>query len=411
MLLFKEFLLESQGANKHLEHLEDEVLNGGFDGVKKAITYLSSLGSTLKGDSSKQIKITTKWDGAPAVVAGIDPETEKFFVATKHGAFSKVPKLNFSNEDIENNHEGGLQEVLKDSLRYLKDIGMDGVYQGDLLYSPQKPTTIQSIDGESHIVFTPNTITYAIKLKSELGKKINASKLGIVWHTKYTGEVVNQMNATFDVNVDNFKQTSSVWFKDAEYEKMDGIASFTKEETDSFFSVLSLAGKLFRTLDKKLLDGIRDDKYLNTQIKAFANFKIRQGKPIGNVNAHVIGLIKYLQHKLTNEVDKLKSEKGKENRRKKNEDILKFFTENKNALKNMFQMQNVLIAAKMIIIKKLQDIQPMTKTFIQTDNGFEITNPEGFVAVTIADGAIKLIDRLEFSRQNFLAPKTFGSKA
>jgi len=192
---------------------------------------------------------------------------------------------------------------------------------------------------------------------------------------------------------------------------MDGIASFTKEETDSFFSVLSLAGKLFRTLDKKLLDGIRDDKYLNTQIKAFANFKIRQGKPIGNVNAHVIGLIKYLQHKLTNEVDKLKSEKGKENRRKKNEDILKFFTENKNALKNMFQMQNVLIAAKMIIIKKLQDIQPMTKTFIQTDNGFEITNPEGFVAVTIADGAIKLIDRLEFSRQNFLAPKTFGSKA
>ena len=125
------------------------------------------------------------------------------------------------------------------------------------------------------------------------------------------------MNATFDVNVDNFKQTSSVWFKDAEYEKMDGIASFTKEETDSFFSVLSLAGKLFRTLDKKLLDGIRDDKYLNTQIKAFANFKIRQGKPIGNVNAHVIGLIKYLQHKLTNEVDKLKSEKGKENRRKK----------------------------------------------------------------------------------------------
>ena len=137
----------------------------------------------------------------------------------------------------------------------------------------------------------------------------------------------------------------------------------------------------------------------------------RSGKPIGNVNAHVIGLIKYLQHKLTNEVDKLKSEKGKENRRKKNEDILKFFTENKNALKNMFQMQNVLIAAKMIIIKKLQDIQPMTKTFIQTDNGFEITNPEGFVAVTIADGAIKLIDRLEFSRQNFLAPKTFGSKA
>ena len=403
-------MLESQGANKHLEHIEDEVLNSGFEGVKKAITYLSSLGSTLKGSSSNKIKITTKWDGAPAIVAGVDPESGKFFVATKHGAFSKVPKLNFSDEDVDNNHEGGLLDILKDSLKYLKDIGMDGVYQGDLLFSRTKPKTLQNIDGESHIVFTPNTITYAIKLRSELGKKINSSNLGIVWHTKYEGEVVNQMGATFDVNVDNFTQTSDVWFKDAEYEKMDGIASFTKDETEKYFNVLSMAGRLFRTLNKKLLDGIKDDKYLNTQIKAFANFKIRQGMPIGNVNSHVVGLIRYLQNKLDKEVDKLKSVKGKENRRKKNEDILKFFTENKNALKNMFQMQNVLIAAKMIIIKKLQDIQPMTKTFIQTDKGFEITNPEGFVAVTLDDGAVKLVDRLEFSRQNFLAPKTFGSR-
>ena len=411
MIDFKDFLLESQGANKHLEHIEDEVLNVGFVGVKKAITYLSSLGSTLKGSSSKKITITTKWDGAPAIVAGIDPETKKFFVATKHGAFAKEPKLNFSDEDIENNHEAtGLQDVLKDSLKYLKDIGMDGVYQGDLLYSPQKSKTLQNIDGESHVVFTPNTITYAIKLRSELGRKITASKLGIVWHTKYVGEKVNQMDATFDVNVDNFKQTSDVWFKDAEYEKMDGIASFTKEETEKYFSVLSMAGRVFRTLNKKLLDGIKDDKYLNTQIKAFANYKIRQGMPIGNVNSHVIGLIRYLQNKLDKEVDKLKSIKGKENRRKKNEDILKFFTENKTALKNMFQMQNILIAAKMIVIKKLQDIQPLTKTFIQTDKGFEITNPEGFVAVTLDDGAVKLVDRLEFSRQNFLAPKTFGSR-
>ena len=404
-------MLESQGANKHLEHIEDEVLNSGFDGVKKAITYLSSLGSTLKGSSSKKIKITTKWDGAPAIVAGVDPESGKFFVATKHGAFSKVPKLNFSDEDIDNNHEGSLRIDLKESLKYLKDIGMDGVYQGDLLYSRAKPKTLQNIDGESHIVFKPNVITYAIKLRSELGKKINASHLGIVWHTKYTGEKVNQMNASFDVNVDNFTQTSDVWFKDAEYEKMDGIASFTQEETEKYFNVLSMAGRLFRNLNKKLLDGIKDDKYLNTQIKAFANFKIRQGMPIGNVNSHVVGLIRYLQNKLDKEVEKLKTVRGKENRRKKNEDILKFFTENKNALKNMFQMQNVLIAAKMIIIKKLQDIQPMTKTFIQTDKGFEITNPEGFVAVTLDDGAVKLVDRLEFSRQNFLAPKTFGSKA
>ena len=68
-------------------------------------------------------------------------------------------------------------------------------------------------------------------------------------------------------------------------------------------------------------------------------------------------------------------------------------------------MQNILIAAKMIVIKKLQDIQPLTKTFIQTDKGSEITNPEGFVAVDRKAGAVKLVDRLGFSRRNLTAIK------
>jgi len=409
MLKFKDFLVESQGANKHLEHIEDEVLNSGFNGVKKAITYLSSLGSTLKGDSSKKIKITTKWDGAPAILAGVDPESGKFFVATKHGAFAKEPKLNFSNKDIDENHEGDLRDKLKYSLMYLKDIGMDGVYQGDLLFSLPNHKSIENIDGEPHIVFKPNTIAYAVKLRSELGKKVNASKLGVVWHTKYEGERVNQMDATFNVDVSRFKESDDVWYKDAEYEKMDGIASFTKEETEKFFAILSMSGRIFRTLDKNMLNSIAEDKYLNTQIKAYTNLKIKEGMPIGNVNSHVVGLIKYLNNKLNKEVDKLKSEKGKQKRREKNDQFLTFFNKNKNALKNMFQMQNVLIAAKMMIVQKLQDIQPLTKTFIRTDSGFEVTNPEGFVAVTSDGGAVKLIDRLEFSRQNFLALKTFGS--
>ena len=409
MLTFKEFLVESQGANKHLEHIEDEVLNGGFDGVRKSIIYLSSLGSTLKGSSKSKIKITTKWDGAPAILAGIDPETKNFFVATKHGAFAKNPKLNFSDEDIDNNHEGDLRDKLKNSLMYLKDIGMDGVYQGDLLFSLPTHKKIQNIDRVPHVVFTPNTITYAVKLDSELGRKVNQAKLGVVWHTKYSGKRVNEMDASFDVDVSGFKETSNVWFKDAEYEKMDGIASFTQQESDKYFAILSMAGKLFRGLNKDMLNNIAADKNVNTQIKAYTNLKIREGMPIGNVNSHVLGLIKYLGTKLEKEVDKLKSEKGKEKRRQKNNEFLEFFSNNKKDLKTMFQMQNVLIAAKTMIIKKLQDMQPLTKTFIQTDRGFEVTNPEGFVAVTSDGGAVKLVDRLEFSRQNFLALKTFGS--
>ena len=190
---------------------------------------------------------------------------------------------------------------------------------------------------------------------------------------------------------------------------MDGIASFTQQESDKYFAILSMAGKLFRGLNKDMLNNIAADKNVNTQIKAYTNLKIREGMPIGNVNSHVLGLIKYLRTKLEKEVDKLKSEKGKEKRRQKNNEFLEFFDNNKKDLKTMFQMQNVLIAAKTMIITKLQDMQPLTKTFIQTDRGFEVTNPEGFVAVTSDGGAVKLVDRLEFSRQNFLALKTFGS--
>ena len=411
MISFQEFVTESQGANKHLEHIEDEILNNGFDGVRKSIVYLSSIAKTLKGSSKSKITITTKWDGAPAIVAGKDPETGKFFIATKHGAFAKEPKLNFTNEDIDNNHgEGDLNDKLKNSLKYLSELNMDGVYQGDLLFSLPYHKKIEVIEDEKHIVFKPNTITYAIPLNSDLGKIVNYAKIGVVWHTKYDGEKVNEMNASFDVDISNFKSSKDVWFKDAEYEKMDGVANFTQEESERFFLILSEAGKLFRKLDKEILNQIAKDKDINLQIKAFNNQKIMQGMPIGNTRKHVKEMVRYLEKKLNDQVSKLKSEKGRQKRKEKNDTFLSFFKNNSLKLKNIFEMQNLLIAAKMLVIKKLQDMKPLTKTFIQTINGYKVTNPEGFVAVTTDNGAVKLIDRLEFTRQNFMATKTFGSK-
>ena len=97
---FKDFLKEStkEGKNVHLEHIEDEVVNRGVPGARDAINFLRSLRDMLAGNADSKVNVTTKWDGAPAVFAGINPENGKFFVATK-GIFNVDAKLNYTEED------------------------------------------------------------------------------------------------------------------------------------------------------------------------------------------------------------------------------------------------------------------------------------------------------------------------
>jgi hypothetical protein len=54
---------------------------------------------------------------------------------------------------------------------------------------------------------------------------------------------------------------------------------------------------------------------------------------------------------------------------------------------------------KAFIIKKMNQAMQIG-SFAQTDNGLEVTEPEGFVAVDKQGGAVKLVDRLGFSRRN-----------
>ncbi len=132
---FTDFLTEGkEGKNVHLEHIEDEVLNYGVAGARSAINFLQSLRDMLAGSSASKVNITTKWDGAPAIFAGINPENDKFFVGTK-GVFNVNPKLNYTDEDIDRNHPGeGLNQKLKVALRYLPKLGIKGVLQGDMMF-------------------------------------------------------------------------------------------------------------------------------------------------------------------------------------------------------------------------------------------------------------------------------------
>ena len=412
MQSFKQFINEEK--NLHLEHIEDEVLNNGVDGTRQAINFLRGLRDMLAGSSKsgKQVRITVKWDGAPAIFAGSNPENGKFFVGTK-GVFAKNAKLNYTPEDIDNNHPAeGLNRKLKIALEELPKLNIKGVIQGDMMYTSED-LKVETIDGEEFLTFKPNTIVYAIPKNSDLAKEISSSKMGIVFHTKYTGDTMPEMNASFDVDVNSMTKTPTVWFRDAEYEDVSGSATMTEKETDQITRILSGAGRLFRQLNPAILKFIQNHKDVNIQIKAYTNSLIREGQPIENPAGHAKGLIRYLKNKLEKERNKLKTEKARLRKEHDHRQFLKFFQENNRQLALIFEMQNMIIACKLLIMNKLQNVKTMTKTFIQDDEGFRVTNPEGFVAVDKlkSDQYVKLVDRLEFSRQNFNAAKNWSQGA
>ena len=409
---FKQYITEEK--NLHLEHIEDEVLNNGVDGTRQAINFLRGLRDMLAGStkSGKQVRITVKWDGAPAIFAGKNPENNKFFVGTK-GIFNKDAKLNYTPTDIDRNHPAeGLNKKLKLALEHLPKLNIQGVIQGDMMYS-QDDLQDETIDGVEYITFKPNTIVYAIPKNSDLAKQIKTSKMGIVFHTKYNGDTLPDMNASFDVDVSKMTDTPDVWFRDAEYEDVSCSASKTEKETSQITGILSGAGRLFRQLNPNILKYIQNHKDVNIQIKAYTNTKIREGRPIENPEAHARGLILYLKQKFEKELNKLKTEKARIRKQQAQKEFLKFFQTNIRQLTQIFEMQNMLIACKILILRKLEQVKTMTKTFIQDDDGVRVTNPEGFVAVDKlkSDQYVKLVDRLEFSRQNFNAAKNWSKGA
>ena len=405
MLRFKEYLAEAkEGKNLHLEHLEDEVLNGGINGTRSAINFLQSLRDMLAGHSKKSVNVTVKWDGAPAVFAGTNPDNGKFFVGTK-GVFNKNPKVNYTDADIDANHSSaGLNAKLKVALKYLPSLGIKEVLQGDLLFT-QDDLSTETIDGKSYITFTPNTITYAVPKESS--DKIKKAKMGIVWHTTYSGKNLQDMRASFGASISGLKQTKDVYFADADYRDTSGTVNFNKAETDGITSVLSLAGKTFQKFNSKFTKDLMDRKDIVTLIKTFNNVKVREGQKISNTSKHTQELIKYVDVKMQKNIDSVKTQKTKDAKQKIKVDFIRFLSSNKGSLKIVFDMQNLLTDAKNSIIRKLEKARGVMDTFIRTDNGYRVTAPEGFVAIDQMGDAVKLVDRMEFSRANFNAAKNW----
>jgi len=406
---FSEFITESkkEGANLHLEHIEDEVLNRGVAGTRDAINFLQSLRDMLAGNSSSKVNVTTKWDGAPAVFCGINPDNGKFFVGTK-GVFNANPKLNYTDDDIDVNHpSGGLNAKLKVALRYLPKLGIKGVLQGDMMFSKGDINT-QTIDGEEYITFQPNTIVYAVPSDSKLARAMTSAQMGIVFHTSYTGKTFSDMKASFNIDINHLTTTKDVWFRDAYFVDASGTVTFTEQETKVLSSHLSLAGATFQSINALTLNRIASSEVVLTYIKTFNNTKVREGKEIRDTTAHTNELIRWVEAKLNKDISDAKKEETKQKRIKEKTEIMRFFRGSARDLKNIFDLMNHLVASKNMIVSKLQQMKQVTNTFLRTDDGFKVTNPEGFVAVDKLKGnAVKLIDRLEFAHANFNAAKAW----
>jgi hypothetical protein len=390
---FAEFITEQK--NTHMTHIEDKVLYGGVKGTRQAIMALRELRDMLGG--SKGGAVSVKWDGAPAIFAGKDPRDGKFFVAKK-GIFNKNPKVYKTPAEVEADTSGDLAEKLKDALKYLPELGIEGVIQGDFLFGRgdlQKKT----IEGKSYLTFHPNTIVYAVPY--EQSEAIRKAKIGIVWHTTYKGSSFETMKASYGVNVGKLRKSSNVWSQDAMLRDLTS-ATMSEQDTKEVNEYLSKAGKLFNQVAGSTLRQLESNPDLAGTIETFNNTFVRRGEVIGNSKQHVAKLIRYIQDKYQKEIEKRTTPKGKSAQEKKRDEILEFFSpQNKASLEKMFELQKMIVLAKIKLINKLNSLKKID-TFVRTKKGYQVTGEEGYVAIDKLGGdAVKLVDRMEFSYNNF----------
>jgi len=382
-------------ANTHLTHLEELVLTQGPEGYNKARGFLLSLLKTLKGNTSSKVQTSVKWDGAPAIFAGVNPENGKFFVGTK-SIFNKVPKINYTKEDIIKNHghAPGLVDKLTKALQYLPALKIKNILQGDFMFDDGMIRKTE-IEGEPHYTFKPNTILYAVPVDSDFGRQIEQAKFGIVFHTTY-----NSLDggASFGADVSGLKKAPGVWFDDAFFTDDTGVVTLTDDEEAKILELVNQADAVNEKINYDDLPFAFLNIYINSEIKA--------GAFLENPQESFEGFINWYSTRVKKKIDSLKSDKGKQRATQNAQQTLQAFNEKREDIINIFIVSRLLFEAKNIFIEKYNNAVYNTKHFVDNGSGDLVaSNPEGYVAVDRKGNGIKFVDRLEFSRANFAVDK------
>jgi len=394
--------------NTHLEHLEDSILFDGSQGATDAFMFLDELARVFSGQGNNTFKITTKWDGAPAIFCGTYPGTKRFFVGTK-SVFNKNAKINFRDLDVDANHghAPGLVSELKDALKYFPTLGINGVAQGDLLFTDDKK--YETINGERCITFTPNTITYSIPESSALYAKADRAKIGVVFHTTYTGSTVDSLNASFGYNIDRLNKSDDVLVLSAETGQMGKDVLLTKQEVVKLKSMKRASTSLVRE-SSSFLDSVAEQIAANDQLtvgprlKIYFNTYVRQGRRVNSATNFVRDFKQYYEGEVKKAADKVKTPKAKAGKLAKLYAGLDFIEANEKALLKTIGLYTTLQQAKLLFIRKLEKGERIG-TYLRSDTGYKVTAPEGYVAIKDGTTAIKLVDRLQFSVANFNVSK------
>ena len=394
--------------NTHLEHLEDDIFNSGTAGVTNSINFLKSLRDMLtEGDGGLAMKVTTKWDGAPAIVCGRNPQDGRFFVGTKSVFNKQNPKVVYSEADADRLYPGQtVGGILKNCLERLSTLPIQGVLQGDLLYQKKPPVIM--LEGKRSYSFRPNTITYTVDVNTDLGKKVGASKLGIVFHTEYTGTSMTDLMAGFGADVSKLQGKPEVAVFSSEFQNVGGAANLSKVERAAVNRTILAAETNLRqgqTFIKGIQDVGKGPFTLPALFKVYFNQVVREGRvPPAMIMSKQF--CSFIDSKFNAEIAKKKTLKSRMEWHKRRNEAVKYLNTNRTSMNNALDGFKNLMDAKVMIINKLTRIKSVG-TFLEEENGLRATNPEGFVA--IKDGAaLKLVDRLEFSRANFTAAKDWG---
>ena len=389
----------------HLEHIEDIIITDGYVGGQAVVEYFRGLLLTLKGTSSEAMSVSVKWDGAPAVVCGTNPDNGKFFVGTK-SVFSKTPKINYTKKDIATNHgtEELGQKLLK-CLVHLKKLNIQGVVQGDLLFVDDSITR-KNIDGKPHITFTPNTITYAIPEDGDLAKQIDRAKLGIIFHTTYAGDSLATMNAQGGADVSSFAKSNDVFFDNATYKDVSGSAKFTDDESQQFYNGIEKLENLLNNVPRDLSSVLGQNTDFVPMFQMYINAMVKQGQLPTDVAKFLLGFKKFYADRMQQQMSGLKAQKALQMRQDKMKQMPQFLSGARAPLQAMLTFYKAVQTMKGFVLKKMNQAQAIG-SFQQTDGGLQVTEPEGFVAVDKTGNAVKLVDRLGFSRRNLTAISKF----
>ena len=390
--------MEKATKNTHLNHLEDNVFLGGINGTRDSIDFLRSFRDLLQGRSKQAVNTSVKWDGAPAIWLGPHPVDKQFFVAKK-SLFNKVPLYYTSVKEIKNTKDLSTELKKKFILAFemYKDVKFDKILQGDFLFDQSDLKTTR-VDGVEYITFHPNTIAYSIPADSELAGKIKKMKMGIVFHTTYSGNSIDDLSATAGVKLP--KSPEKVWQIDADYKDMQGSASMTATETKKIDRHMSNLGTHFRMVSKQTMD-ILNDPVIAAFCTTYTNAFIRARKTPTPEEA-AAGLGQFIMEKFKKEIDKLKTPAGKQRRMDAMQAVVKPLASIPgHELVSVFHLYYGLQEVKNIIIKKLSSAG-FIKTFLKTKDGWQVTGQEGYVATdSLGKNSVKLVDRLEFSYANF----------